>query len=326
VILQRLSFLFVLVAAPAAAQVVTEPAFTGNEQEPFANPSPGVNTCVLGRTFNNRADICTPSSPGVLLSSGWSFTCVIGPYSPPLFYGSATGDTEITFDQPVTRFGGQFATHSPAPHARFDFYDAAGALLHSTVAAIPNNCTWGWHGWRVAGGPPIKRIVVHGLYASGFILMDDLQADFPAAQPQPYCTSGTSVNGCQASIDASANPSASYANPCSIQVANMDGQRNGVIFYGLQPLPQLWCFTGGSSYLCVMVPTYRSLAQSSNGTAGACDGGMTLDWNAFMQANPGALGQPWNAGAKAYFQCWFRDPGSCRFSSMSNAVELTVGP
>lgn len=325
-ILQRL-LIVSLLAASAAAQVVSEPVFTGNEQESFPGPSPsGVQLCIPSRTFNNRADLCTPSGPGVLLSSGWSFMCSISPNSLPLLYGSASGATEITFDQPVSRFGGQFATHSPAPDATFEFYDANGALLLSTVASIPADCTWRWLGWRVAGGAPIKRVVVDGLYSGGFILMDDLEADFPLAQPQPYCTSGTSANGCQPTIDATGNPSVSYAAPCSIDVADLDGQRNGVIFYGLQPLPQLWCFTTGSSYLCVQVPTYRSIAQSSGGTAGVCNGAMSLDWNAFMQASPNALGQPWGVGSKAYFQCWYRDPQSCRFSSMSNGVELTVEP
>lgn len=324
-ILQRLAIVSLLVSS-AAAQVVPEPIFLGNEQETFPGPAPsGVQGCLLPRVFNNRADLCTPSSPGLLVASGWSFICSIGAYSPPLMCGSATGAVEITFDQPVARFGGRFATHSPTPDATFEFYDANGVLLLSTLASIPADCTWRWLGWRVAGGAPIKRVVVDGVYSGGFILMDELQADFPVSQPLPYCTSGTSANGCQSTINASANPSASYASPCSIDVTNLDGQRNGVIFYGLQPLPQLWCFTSGASYLCVQVPTYRSIAQASGGTAGACDGAMSLDWNAFMQASPNALGQPWGAGAKAYFQCWFRDPQSCRFSSMSNAVELTVG-
>lgn len=324
--LSSLSALLVLLVAPASAQIVPQAPFTGNEQEQFLTSAPSNQSCLGNRVFNNRGDLCAVSGSAPLISSGWSFTCFISPYSPPLMCGSASTEAVLTFDQPITRFGGRFACHSPTPDATFEFYDAAGVLLHTEVASIPNDCQWRWLGWSVAGGAPISRIVVDSVFGGAFILMDDLEADFPVAAPQPYCTSGTSANGCQPTIDASANPSASYSSPCSIQVSGLDGQRNGAIFYGLQPLPQLWCFSTGSSYLCVQVPTYRSLAQSSGGTAGACNGSMTLDWNAFMQASPNALGQPWGVGDKAYFQCWYRDPASCRFSSMSNAVELTVAP
>lgn len=318
--------LLVLLVAPASAQIVSQSPFTGNEQEQFPTNAPGNQSCLGNRVFNNRGDLCATFGGAPLLSSGWTFTCFIAPFSPPLMCGSASTEVVINFDQPVTRFGGQFATHSPTPDANIEFYDASGALLHTELASIPNDCQWRWLGWRVAGGAPISRVVIDSVFGGAFILMDDLEADFPAATPQPYCTAGTSGNGCQPTINASANPSAAYASACSIQVSGLDGQRNGAIFYGLQPFPQLWCFSSGTSYLCVQVPTYRSAAQSSGGTVGACDGSMALDWNAFMQASPNALGQPWLIGDKAYFQCWYRDPSSCRFSSMSNAVELTVGP
>ena len=61
----------------------------------------------------------------------------------------------------------------------------------------------------------------------------------------------------------------------------------------------------------------------SGGSTGACNGQLTLDWNAFQTTFPGSLGNPWTAGDEAYVQGWFRDPTSCKTTSLSNAVILT---
>ena len=146
------------------------------------------------------------------------------------------------------------------------------------------------------------------------------------AGPSTYCTAGTSSLGCQPAIAADVNPSVSLAWPCQIDVTSVDAQRNGILFYGLSALTQPWCASGGSSFLCVKAPTQRTLSQSTGGTFGQCDGTLSLDWNAFQLANPGALGSPWSAGSKAYVQGWFRDPPSCKTTSLTDAVELTYMP
>jgi hypothetical protein len=148
-----------------------------------------------------------------------------------------------------------------------------------------------------------------------------------AGGPLTYCTSGVSVAGCQPTISASANPVVSHSSPCQITVSGMDGQRSGVLFYGLVALPQQWCGPGvGTSFLCVKAPTLRLLQQGTSGTAGGCDGALALDWNAFQLAQPTALGAPWTAGSKAYVQGWYRDPLSCKTTALSNAVQLTYQP
>jgi hypothetical protein len=145
--------------------------------------------------------------------------------------------------------------------------------------------------------------------------------------PNTYCTSGTTSNGCSASIAADSHPSVSFANACHITVANVEGQKAGIIFYGLQRTLQPWCSQGGgSSFLCVKSPTPRTGVQNSGGTIGSCNGSLALDWNAFRLANPSALGTPWSAGSTADVQAWFRDPPSCKTTSLSNAVELIYLP
>jgi hypothetical protein len=147
------------------------------------------------------------------------------------------------------------------------------------------------------------------------------------AGPSTFCTAGTSTNGCVASIDADNNPNVAHTVPCSIHVAGVEGQKSGIVFYALAPLPQPWCSSGGgSSFLCVKAPTQRTIAANSGGTAGQCDGTFGLDWNSFQIANPSALGNPWSAGTKVYVQGWYRDPPACKTTSMTNAVELTYLP
>jgi Tol biopolymer transport system component len=156
---------------------------------------------------------------------------------------------------------------------------------------------------------------------------DVFRVDRGASAPQTYCTAGVTFNGCQAQIAASSNPSASAANSCSITVSDVEGQRAGVIFYGIDnsnftPLP----WGTGTSFLCVKSPHQRTGTQNSGGTAGTCSGSFALDWNAFQQSNPSSLGQPWTSGATVYAQAWFRDPPSAKSTHLSNALRLTYLP
>jgi hypothetical protein len=146
--------------------------------------------------------------------------------------------------------------------------------------------------------------------------------------PIVYCTAGTSSHGCVPAIGADHQPSVTQANPCNLSIANVEGQKSGLIFYGVDnsgfaPLP--WG-SGGASFLCVKPPTQRTPPQSSGGTAGMCDGSLALDWNAFQLANPGSLGNPWMAGSKAFAQGWYRDPPAVKTTNLSDAVELTYAP
>jgi subtilisin-like proprotein convertase family protein len=143
--------------------------------------------------------------------------------------------------------------------------------------------------------------------------------------PVSYCTAGTTTNGCLAMITADNNPSASAANPCNITVSGVEGQKNGIIFYGLAPNAGTWCM-GGNSFLCVKAPTQRTPPQVSGGTVNACDGTLALDFNAYVAANPGSLGLPLTAGQHIYAQAWFRDPPACKTTNLSDGTDMTVQP
>jgi hypothetical protein len=146
--------------------------------------------------------------------------------------------------------------------------------------------------------------------------------------PVVYCTAGTSTNGCAATISADNQPSVSQANPCNLTVSNVEGQKSGLVFYGVDNtgfVPTVWG-AGGTSYLCVKAPTQRTITQSSGGTLLQCDGSLALDWNAFQSANPGSLGNPWIAGEGVYAQAWYRDPPAPKTTNLSDAVQMTYVP
>ena len=147
----------------------------------------------------------------------------------------------------------------------------------------------------------------------------------PTALPETYCTAGTTTNGCVASITANANPKTDHSNAVTVAVSGAEGQKAGLIYYGLTRHAAPWCASGGTSFLCVKAPTQRTAVQDTAGTANACDGAMTLDWSA-LQLGGGTLGSPFTAGNKVDLQAWFRDPSACRTTNLSNAVELTYQP
>ena len=158
-------------------------------------------------------------------------------------------------------------------------------------------------------------------------LEDVFRVDGSASAPQTYCTAGVSFNGCEAQIAASANPSVSGASSCAITVVDVEGQRSAVIFYGtdnsnFSPLP----WGSGTSFMCVKAPQQRTANQNSGGIAGTCSGSLALDWDAYEQSHPSALGNPWSAGAQVFVQAWYRDPPSAKSTHLSNAIQLTYLP
>lgn len=145
--------------------------------------------------------------------------------------------------------------------------------------------------------------------------------------PVNFCTAGVSTNGCVPTISASSAPSASLASSCVLSVNNVEGQKVGLLFYGVDNsgfTPLAW--GAGSSFLCIKSPTQRMTTQNSGGTSGLCDGSLTNDWDAFLAANPGGLGAPFAVGDKLYAQAWYRDPPASKTTNLSDALELTYAP
>jgi hypothetical protein len=143
--------------------------------------------------------------------------------------------------------------------------------------------------------------------------------------PTTYCSSGTTSNGCAPSISGSGTPSASASSGFTIAIANVEGQKQGHVFYGVSgAIAAPW---GASShFLCVKAPTQRTGTQDSGGSAGACNGSIALDWNAYCATHPGALGVPFSAGQSVWAQLYFRDPPGPKTTALSNGLTFTVCP
>lgn len=141
-----------------------------------------------------------------------------------------------------------------------------------------------------------------------------------------YCTAGTTTNGCLASISASGTPDANAGSGFTITVSSVEGQRQGILFYGITGAQNQPWASGSTSTLCVKSPQQRTVAQNSGGTAGTCQGTLAIDWNAYVAAHPGALGSPFAFGQPVFAQGWFRDPAAVKTTSLSDALRFTICP
>jgi hypothetical protein len=144
--------------------------------------------------------------------------------------------------------------------------------------------------------------------------------------PVAYCTAGTSSHGCVPSIAAAGTPSVSAVTGFTISVAALEGQRSGILFYGVTgPQASPWAL-GSTSFLCVKAPVQRMGVHNSGGTFLTCDGTMGEDWLVFISANPGSLGTPFVAGDVVHAQGWYRDPAAPKTTNLSDALEFTLQP
>jgi hypothetical protein len=144
-----------------------------------------------------------------------------------------------------------------------------------------------------------------------------------------YCTAGTSLSGCIPTIQGVGVPSATAASGFNINLLGSEGNKQGLMFYGING--QL---TGGapwgpgsSSTLCVKAPTQRTPLQPLSGSIGNCDANYGIDWNAYMAATPGAVGNPRAIGVSFDAQYWYRDnTAAIKSTSLSDALHFTLAP
>ena len=187
--------------------------------------------------------------------------------------------------------------------------------------------TYAKHTVLVTAGTPLDIFVTAGAPNLGFGSLNGIQIVEAVLPPVNFCTAGTSSNGCIPILSASANPNVALSNNCLLSASNLEGQKTGLLFYGINNsgfVPQTW--GSGTSFLCVKAPTQRTTTQPTGGIAGLCDGSMMLDFGAFQLSNPGSLGQPFAVGNKVYAQAWYRDPPAPKTTNLSNGVELTFVP
>jgi hypothetical protein len=147
-----------------------------------------------------------------------------------------------------------------------------------------------------------------------------------SSNPVSYCTAGITTSFCQPSMSTSGVAVAGAASGFTLTANLVEGNKQGILFYGVNGRNAVPWAPGNSSFLCVKLPVQRMGAQNSGGTNGACNGTLAADWSAFVNANPGALGNPFSAGQLVNAQAWFRDPPSPGTTNLTDGVEFTVAP
>ncbi len=154
---------------------------------------------------------------------------------------------------------------------------------------------------------------------------DDWRVGDPPAVITNYCTPGTSGSGCVATLAGVGTPSLSQSSGFVVQTNNVEGQRAGLYFYGISgEVAFPWSTVSG--FLCVKAPTLRFALQNSGGTAGQCNGQMSVDFLAFLAATPNALGEPFSAGDQVWMQSWFRDPATTKTTMVSDGLNFAMQP
>lgn len=141
-----------------------------------------------------------------------------------------------------------------------------------------------------------------------------------------YCTAGFTSSFCVAEMSATGTPSVSASSGFTLTCSAMEGQRSGLIFYGVTGRNAAVWAPGSSSYLCVKSPVQRTPSANSGGTNNGCDGVISIDWNDYAATHPSAAGQPYTVGQVIDAQCWFRDPPAPGTTNLSDGIEFTLCP
>jgi len=147
-----------------------------------------------------------------------------------------------------------------------------------------------------------------------------------AGGPITYCTTSTTSNGCNPAMGATGTPSISASSGFTISATSIEGQRSGLLFYGINGRTASAWAPGNTSTLCVKAPVQRLGTQNSGGTNGSCDGSISEDWLAYLASHPAALGQPFTTGVTVDSQCWFRDPAAPGTTNLSGGLEFVTVP
>jgi hypothetical protein len=259
-------------------------------------------------------------------------------------YGTAFGTIVQPTELPFRATGGVVTllpTLTSMPYARILDAESSGRAVGWSMDTSWTTRAALWHGSNVVDlqslvlgtGNWILREAT-GIDESGRICCNGLLNGAPAAfllSPAgawSYCTAGTTTNGCVPSIGSTGSPQVGPTSGFSIHVSEVEGQRAGILFYGIDDAgftPTPWS-GASSSFLCVEAPAQRLPTQFTGGTSGQCDGSLAIDWLAHMAANPGALGQPLSAGQTFRGQAWFRDPPAPKAASLSDALKWVVAP
>ena len=198
------------------------------------------------------------------------------------------------------------------------FVDALEPVLSVALAADPNNQIEGtvadFFAGRKAWISQRRTNVIAQI--EGFVACESVVS---------YCTAGISASGCTAKLSADGLASASAPSGFTLSAATVEGQKDGLFFFGTNG-QQANPWGNGTSYQCVVPPVKRCGLLAGTGTVGACDGSLSQDLNALWCPSCPKPGHNPGAGATVQAQLWYRDPASTsnQTTSLSDAIEFSV--
>ena len=270
----------------------------------------GTTLTVVAETGTGTGTTVTPITPDELLLNDNFFTSSGNTWS-ATFTNLADGDYLVVLyasSNPVVPTGAM--TVGQAPVASIPGALGMGQIQGVTWTSVPVTVT--------GGTLPISGSDVAFSGLAGVQLLPITPA-FAS-----YCTAGTTASGCQATLRAYGQASASFGSGFFVAATNIEGNKDGVFFQGTNG-SQANSWGSGTSFQCVVPPVKRLGVLPGTGTNGACDGFHLVDFNqlwSFLPAkNPGA-------GNAAWVQFWFRDPfnTSNQTTSLSDAIVFVLVP
>jgi hypothetical protein len=180
-------------ASAVSGQISTVGPFAGVQTEGFETVQPNVlYECIPGGIFGGAAELCEPEHDSVVVPIGWALFCVSMPRTGQRYVVAIEAPIEITFDAPVRRFGGYFATVGGDDGGTVEFSGPGGPIGSATL--MTNQCTYVWNGWESA--TPFTRVRIIGESAfseGGYIHMDDLEYQVGGGGCYPNCDGSTTT-------------------------------------------------------------------------------------------------------------------------------------
>lgn len=274
--------------------------------------------------------------PGSITAAGSAFANGEGYDFGAFGDGSGESRMEVTFDLAVASsytLTGDANAYDDGSSVMF-FENTATGLLHVVSAAGPAEEIPYAFGGTLAPGQYKLTVYASGsaygdLFFYGYAFGEyDVALELSPLAPvaSAYCTSGTTTNGCVPVAGWTGVPSATAPTGFTVDFGSVEGDKQAIIFYGVSGPAAFPWDPASTSFLCVKPPTQRTGATNSGGTTGLCDGTLSLDWNAYRDTHPLALGAPFASGDTVWIQGWFRDPASTKTTALTGGLEFTLCP
>lgn len=176
-------------------------------------------------------------------------------------------------------------------------------------------------GARVAFYSSADDLVLGDLNQQSDVFVRDLGAFTPTIAS--FGKGVPSSSGCAGTISGVGVPSALAGSGFTVRVDGVEGNRMGLFVFGFSgPASQPF---GDGTWL-VNEPLLRTRMQATGGTPFACDGSLSVDWNAFAHSPAALTHGPVLGTETVWAQAWIRDPKSEQGAVLSDALWFTVGP